>query len=142
MSASEPMHRRIQVLVDAANDALPSGYVLGYHLIHTDVDEALIDAADAEMKRIWRTRLASDPRASADITNIPTDASAGTGRHILFEIVHLTTGIRAVATYSVQSMSDLITGPGTIAQKRTTVRNQIAALYTTCRDRVVAAGGG
>lgn len=145
--------RLANTLNDAANAWLPAEYAFGYHLAHdcrlraddpaldaTPEDLTVLDEGCAEMLTIWRARLTRDaaagvPGAADDLAALPTS-----GRYLLAEIVHLPTGIRAVKTYAYATIRDLITDPTkTNAQKRTAVRNALAALYQTCQDRVAAA---
>lgn len=143
-------------LDDAVNAWLPAGYVFGYSIPH-DVPYTPDDPrAESEPEDLTHVDLHSGIRlteyrqavmrygqsnpgkvTAADVTALPA-----TGRYIIAEIVHQPTGIVAFRAYSYDAIRDLITGPGTLAQKRTTIRNQLGSLLTDCQARVAAAGGG
>lgn len=143
----------VNALDDAANAWLPEPYAFGYHLVHdcrlpacdpslnaTPEDTAVLDEGCAEMLAIWRAELtraaaAGQPGASDDLAALPAS-----GRYLLVEIIHTPTGIRAVRTYAYATIRDLVTDSTLSAtQKRTRVRNALAALYQTAQDRVAAA---
>jgi hypothetical protein len=145
--------RLINAINDAANQWLPDGYSLGYHLSHDSrllpndpalpnapEDLAVVDEGSAEMLAHWREELTRDvaagvPGAADDLAALPTS-----GRHLLVEIMHPETGIRAVRTYAYSTIRDLATNDAlTAAQKRTQIRNALQSLYTLCQTRVDAA---
>ena len=144
--------RIVERIEDAANDWLAgTGYSFGYELAHdsrlrpddpgldaADEDLTVVDEGCAEILSRWQTRLTrgaarGDVGASDDLAALPAS-----GRYLLVEIVHTPTGIRAVRTYSYATIRDLVTGPGTNAQKKAQVRNALNSLYTDCQDRVAA----
>lgn len=135
----------VQHIADAANAWLPDDYHLGYAIVDIDQPQQSRALTDAELKREWRTRLAkyaarNDPGASADLAALPADDD-GTGGHLLVEILHLPTGIRAVRCYTYAQVLNIINDPNrTNQQKRAAIRTALGNLYQTCQDRVAAAG--
>ena len=139
--------RMVQAISDAANAWLPADYYFGYHVYDFDASQAERAAADAEMKAHWRTRLAryvarNAPGAADDLAALPAD-DPGTGGHLLVEIIHRPTGIRAVRTYTFAQVLNVINNNTlTPAQRRQQIRTALSNLYQTCQDRVAAAGSG
>lgn len=149
---------RLKALVDAINLQLPDGYVMGYEL-GKDEDllgddrlpiegsgEASATRFDAERKAAWRARLTRYQQrgwtwAADDLAAIPADGADMASRHILFEILHVPTGIRAIRVVAVSTLVNLLNDDTrTLAQKRTIVRNQVLAFLGEVQARVAASG--
>lgn len=147
MSISDArIHRRIEWLVQQANDALPDGYVLGYELAHTHAedgtplpDENCVRFINGSLTH-WRRRLDKLARRndqtntgmSTDLVNLPGDATA----QVLFELLHRPTGVRVVRCVSLAALRGIAEGNGPAEQKVSAMRAHVEALVAECERRV------
>ena len=148
MSATKPTHELIEDLVRRVQTFLPADYYLGYELIHTNVSDAERIRSDNDIKARWRERLGGDKArgktgAGDDLSALPGDATTLATAHVLFEVLHLPTGLQAVRTVPMDTLISVATQWQTAnatqrANIQTQVENYLKGFYALCAARVAA----
>ena len=146
MSATPAAHELIEGLVTLVRGFLPAGYYLGYELIHTNQPDAERIRGDQAMKANWRERLGNDKAtgkrgASAGSAARSSDATTVSGTHVLFEVLHIASGLQVIRTVPMDTLIALATEYQTAsASRKTQLRNAVQAylsnFYTLCQARV------